>query len=86
MRESLLDNCERKERAHFAVGGCHSEEAEDIRKAMQKADARMYKSKEEYYSSHPEYEWHRRPVQIVDYKDHLQYIRLYITECAVFFV
>jgi hypothetical protein len=29
---------------------------------MQKADARMYEEKEEYYSRHPEYEWHSKPV------------------------
>ena len=61
MKESLLKNSERKGRAHFAVGSCHKEEADDILKAMQKADTRMYKSKAEYYSRHPEYEWHSRP-------------------------
>ncbi len=61
MKENLLDNSERQDRAHFAVGSCHREEAVDILKAMQKADARMYKSKAEYYSRHPEYEWHSRP-------------------------
>ena len=34
---------------------------EDIRRAMQKADARMYEVKEEYCSGHPEYEWHKKP-------------------------
>ena len=34
---------------------------EDIRRAIQKADARMYEVKEEYYSRHPEYEWHKKP-------------------------
>ena len=61
MKEILLNNSERKDRAHFAVGCCHKEETTDILKAMQKADARMYKSKAEYYSRHPEYEWHSRP-------------------------
>ena len=62
MKEILLNNSERKDRAHFAVGSCHREEATDILKAMQKADARMYKSKAEYYSRHPELEWHSRPI------------------------
>ena len=62
MKEILLNNSERKDRAHFAVGSCHREEAADILKAMQKADARMYKSKAEYYSRHPELEWHSRPI------------------------
>ena len=62
MNEALLQNCERPERAHFAVGACHSDENVDIFKAMQKADARMYEVKEEYYSRHPEYEWRKKPV------------------------
>lgn len=62
MEDILRKNSERPNRAHYAVGACHSEEAEDIRKAMQKADARMYEVKEEYYSRHPEYEWHNKPV------------------------
>ena len=60
--KTLLAKCELPNRAHFAVGACHSDEAEDIRKAMQTADARMYEVKEEYYSRHPEYEWHNKPV------------------------
>ena len=62
LEEELKQNCERPNRAHFAVGSCHSDEHDDIRKAMQKADARMYEVKEEYYSRHPEYEWHNKPV------------------------
>lgn len=50
----LIQNSERPDRAHFAVGACHSTESEDILKAMQKADARMYKVKEEYYLRHSE--------------------------------
>jgi len=60
--QTLHENCERPNRAHFAVGACHSEEVDDIRKAMQRADARMYEVKEEYYARHPEYEWHKKPV------------------------
>ena len=56
----LLENSERNGRAHFAVGSCHSDEKSDIRKAMQKADARMYEHKAEYYLRHPEYEWHSK--------------------------
>ena len=62
LEEELMNNCERPNRAHFAVGSCHSDEHDDIRKAMQKADSRMYEVKEEYYSRHPEYEWHNKPV------------------------
>lgn len=61
-RDSLLKLAERRGRAHFAVGSCHSDEIDDIRKAMQKADARMYTVKAEYYSRHPEFEWHSKPV------------------------
>lgn len=60
MYKSLLDNSERPDKAHFAVGSCHSDETNDILKAMQKADARMYEIKAEYYSRHPEYEWHSK--------------------------
>lgn len=56
----LFENSERNGRAHFAVGSCHSDEKSDIRKAMQKADARMYEHKAEYYLRHPEYEWHSK--------------------------
>ena len=62
VESTLLSRAERPERAHFAVGACHSDEIDDIRKAMQRADARMYEVKEEYYSRHPEYEWHQKPV------------------------
>ena len=62
LNEKLLANCERPNRAHFAVGACHYDESEDIRKAMQKADARMYEVKEAYYRKHPEYEWHKKPL------------------------
>ena len=62
LEEELKQKCELPNRAHFAVGSCHSDEHDDIRKAMQKADARMYDVKEEYYSRHPEYEWHNKPV------------------------
>ena len=62
---TLHANSERKDRAHFAVGSCHSSEVNDnIRKAMQMADARMYENKEEYYERHPEYAWDRRIVAI----------------------
>ena len=62
--EVLLANSERPNRAHFAVGSCHSSEAEgeDIRKAMQKADARMYEVKAKYYFRHPELQWHNKIV------------------------
>ena len=60
LNETLIANSERKDRAHFAVGACHSDEISDIRKAMQKADARMYEIKAEYYSRHPEFEWHSK--------------------------
>ena len=62
LEEELKSKCELPNRAHFAVGSCHSDENDDVRKAMQKADARMYEVKEEYYSRHPEYEWHNKPV------------------------
>ena len=62
IEEELRQKCELPNRAHFAVGSCHSDENDDVRKAMQKADARMYDVKEEYYSRHPEYEWHNKPV------------------------
>ena len=58
----LIKNSERPGRAHFAMGACHSSEYGDVRRAMQIADARMYEVKEEYYSRHPEYEWHNKPV------------------------
>ncbi len=62
---TLHKNCERPDRAHFAVGSAHSSEiGTDIRKAMQLADARMYENKEEYYDRHPEYAWDRRVVAI----------------------
>ena len=54
----LLDNSELPGRAHFAVGSCHSDEVDDVIKAMQKADAEMYEVKAEYYSRHPEMDWH----------------------------
>ena len=62
--KALRANCERPGRSHFAVGACHSKDAEgsDIRKAMQKADAEMYDIKEEYYSRHPEMNWHNKIV------------------------
>lgn len=62
INKTLLSHSEYPDRAHFAVGCCHSDEVEDVRKAMQKADARMYKHKAEYYARHPEYEWHGKPV------------------------
>ena len=62
LEDELKKHSELPNRAHFAVGSCHSDENDDIRKAMQKADARMYEVKEEYYSRHPEYEWHSKPV------------------------
>ncbi len=60
LQDSLLKNSERDGRAHFAVGSCHSDEDNDIRRAMQKADARMYERKAEYYQRHPELEWHSK--------------------------
>ena len=62
MEQTLRSQSERPNRAHFAVGGCHSDEAVDIIKAMQTADARMYVVKEEYYARHPEYEWYKKPM------------------------
>lgn len=62
LKDQLFESCERPGRAHFAIGACHSTEYDDVRRAMQIADARMYEVKEEYYSRHPEYEWHSRPV------------------------
>ena len=62
LKEQLIAKSERPERAHFAYGACHSTEYDDVRRAMQIADARMYEVKEEYYSRHPEYEWHNKPV------------------------
>lgn len=56
--KSLLDNSERPGRAHFAVGSCHSDDVDDVIKAMQRADAEMYEVKAEYYSRHPEMDWH----------------------------
>ena len=58
--KSLLDNSERHGRAHFAVGSCHSDDVDDVIKAMQKADAEMYEVKAEYYSRHPEMDWHNK--------------------------
>ena len=60
LAKTLRENSERPNRAHFAVGACHGEEVENIYKAMQTADARMYEVKEEYYARHPEYEWHNK--------------------------
>ena len=57
---TLLDNSERPGRAHFAVGSCHSDDTDDVIKAMQKADAIMYEVKAEYYSRHPELDWHNK--------------------------
>ena len=62
LKEQLISMSERPGRAHYAVGACHSTEYDDVRRAMQIADARMYDVKEEYYSRHPEYEWHNKPV------------------------
>lgn len=58
--KSLLDNSELSGRAHFAVGSCHSDDVDDVIKAMQKADAEMYEVKAEYYSRHPEMDWHNK--------------------------
>ena len=57
---TLLDNSELPGRAHFAVGSCHSDDTDDVIKAMQKADALMYEVKAEYYSRHPELDWHNK--------------------------
>ncbi|MBR3509147.1 MAG: GGDEF domain-containing protein [Lachnospiraceae bacterium] len=62
LNQQLIASSELPERAHFAVGSCHSDETDDIRKAMQRADARMYQHKARYYAKHPEYEWHGRPI------------------------
>ena len=62
LKDQLFESCERPERAHFAIGACHSTEYDDVRRAMQIADSRMYDVKAEYYSRHPEYEWHNKPV------------------------
>ena len=35
---------------------------DDVIKAMQTADARMYEIKAEYYTRHPEMDWHNNPV------------------------
>ena len=62
LEANLRKDCERPGRAHYAVGSCFSDESnDDIKKAMQIADTRMYADKEEYYNRHPEYEWSRRP-------------------------
>lgn len=61
LEKILRKDCERPGRAHYAVGSCFSEETDDIKKAMQIADTRMYEDKEKYYNRHPEYEWSRRP-------------------------
>ena len=60
MKKILISKSERPDRAHFAIGLCHSDENDDILKAMQKADARMYEAKADYYSRHPEYVWHSK--------------------------
>ncbi len=61
LEKKLRKDCERSGRAHYAVGSCYSDETDDIKKAMQIADTRMYEDKENYYNRHPEYEWSRRP-------------------------
>ena len=61
LEKNLRKDCERPGRAHYAVGSCFSDETDDIKKAMQIADTRMYEDKEKYYNRHPEYEWSRRP-------------------------
>ena len=58
LHKTLIDNSERPGRVHFAVGACHSTETGDILKAMQKADARMYAIKEDYYIRHSKCELH----------------------------
>ena len=60
LEKDLRKDCERPGRAHYAVGACFSDETDDIKKAMQIADTRMYEDKEAYYARHPEYEWSRR--------------------------
>ena len=62
LRNVLFSHSELVGRAHFAIGSCHSEEVNDVRKAMQKADARMYQHKAKYYEKHPDLEWHGKPV------------------------
>ncbi len=61
MQRRLMADSERPGRAHFAAGSCFSEEFDDIRRAMQTADARMYVNKQEYYRRHPELVWHGGP-------------------------
>ena len=58
--KNLRDDCEREGRAHYAVGSCFSENANEVKKSMQIADTKMYEDKEAYYRRHPEYEWSRR--------------------------
>ena len=58
LHKTLIDNSERLGRVHFDVGACHSTETGDILKAMQKADARMYAVKEDYYMRYSKCEWH----------------------------
>ena len=60
IKEDLISKSERENRVHFAIGCCHIDEVEDILKAMQKADSRMYDSKEDYYKRHPEHVWHHK--------------------------
>ena len=43
----------------MAVGYCFVNEGDDIRKAMQTADERMYKNKEEFYTLHPEQKYRK---------------------------
>ena len=43
---------------YFVVGACNSTETGDILKAMQRADARMYAVKEDYYMRHSKCELH----------------------------
>ena len=51
--------------SHFSRVACvmsvNLREEGDIRKAMQRADTRMYQHKARYYAKHPEYEWHGSP-------------------------
>ena len=74
MKDELTEKSERKDRAHFAIGVCHSDEnadviktmqkedePTDVIKAMQKADENMYEVKADYYARHPEFEWQSKP-------------------------
>ena len=47
--DTLRKVCETDEDVSFAVGWCYEDGDIDIRRAMSKADERMYADKKEYY-------------------------------------